>query len=60
MTGEVDYLMRVHVGDFDEFARFIREKLLRHPAVLDVSSSFALDVLKDTTALPLPSARGAG
>ena len=60
MTGEVDYLMRVHVGDFDDFARFIREKLLRHPAVLDVSSSFALDVFKDTTALPLPVVRTAG
>lgn len=56
MTGEVDYLMRVHVTDFDAFARFVGDKLLRHPAVLDVRSSFALDVLKDTTALPVPGA----
>jgi Lrp/AsnC family leucine-responsive transcriptional regulator len=27
--------------------------LLRHPAVLDVKSSFALQRVKDTTALPL-------
>jgi Lrp/AsnC family transcriptional regulator, leucine-responsive regulatory protein len=29
------------------------ETLLRHPAVLDVKSSFALSQIKETTALPL-------
>jgi Lrp/AsnC family leucine-responsive transcriptional regulator len=57
MTGDVDYLLRVHVGTLDDFSRFVQERLLRHPGVLDVRSSFALDVLKDTTALPLPGAR---
>ncbi|MBC7413641.1 MAG: Lrp/AsnC family transcriptional regulator [Herminiimonas sp.] len=53
MTGEMDYLLRVHVGDMQHFSRFMMETLLRHPAVLDVKSSFALQRVKDTTALPL-------
>jgi Lrp/AsnC family leucine-responsive transcriptional regulator len=53
MTGEMDYLLRVHVEDLEHFSRFMMETLLRHPAVLDVKSSFALQRVKDTTALPL-------
>ena len=53
MTGEMDYLLRVHVEDMQHFSRFMMETLLRHPAVLDVKSSFALQKVKDTTALPL-------
>ena len=53
MTGEMDYLLRVHVEDMEHFSRFMMETLLRHSAVLDVKSSFALQRLKDTTALPL-------
>ena len=52
-TGEMDYLLRVHVEDMDHFSRFMMATLLRHPAVLDVKSSFALQRIKDTTALPL-------
>src|SRR4051794_40156718 len=53
MTGEMDYLLRVHVEDMEHFSRFMMETLLRHPAVLDVKSGFALQRIKDTTALPL-------
>ncbi len=53
MTGEMDFLLRVHVEDMEHFSRFVMETLLRHPAVLDVKSSFALQKIKDTTALPL-------
>ena len=53
MTGEMDYLLRVHVEDMEHFSRFMMSTLLRHPAVLDVKSSFALQRIKDTTALPL-------
>lgn len=53
MTGEMDFLLRVHVEDMAHFSRFMMETLLRHSAVLDVKSSFALQRLKDTTALPL-------
>jgi Lrp/AsnC family leucine-responsive transcriptional regulator len=37
----------------EHFSHFMMETLLRHPAVLDVKSSFALKRIKDTTALPL-------
>jgi Lrp/AsnC family leucine-responsive transcriptional regulator len=57
MTGDVDYLLRVHVGTLEDFSRFVQDRLLRHPGVLDVRTSFALDVIKDTTALPLPPTR---
>lgn len=53
MTGEMDYLLRVHVQDMPHFSRFMMDTLLRHPAVLDVKSSFALQKIKETTALPL-------
>lgn len=53
MTGEMDYLLRVHVEDMEHFSRFMMATLLRHPAVLDVKSSFALQRIKYTTALPL-------
>lgn len=53
MTGEMDYLLRVHVEDMEHFSHFMMDTLLKHPAVLDVKSSFALQRIKDTTALPL-------
>lgn len=55
MTGDMDYLLRVHVEDMNHFSRFMMDTLLRHPAVLDVKSSFALQQIKDTTALPVMS-----
>jgi Lrp/AsnC family transcriptional regulator, leucine-responsive regulatory protein len=53
MTGEMDYLLRVYVEDLQHFSRFVMEQLLKQPGVVDVKSSFALDRVKDTTALPL-------
>jgi len=53
MTGEMDYLLRVTTVDLDHYARFVMDKLLKHPSVLDVRSSFMLERIKDTTALPL-------
>jgi Lrp/AsnC family leucine-responsive transcriptional regulator len=49
----MDYLLRVQVADLDHFSRFVLDTLLKHPAVIDVKSSFALDRIKDTTALPI-------
>jgi len=53
-TGDSAYLMRVHVQDLAHFSRFVMDTLLKYPGVLDVRSSFALERIKDTTALPLP------
>lgn len=54
MTGEFDYLLRVHVEDLEHYSRFVMDKLLKQPGVLDVKSNFVLERVKDTTALPLP------
>lgn len=53
MTGDVDYLLRVQVEDLEHYARFIMEKLLKQPGVIDIRSNFVLERIKDTTALPL-------
>jgi len=53
MTGDMDFLLRVHVEYMDHFSRFMMGTLLKHPAVLDVKSSFALQRIKETTAMPL-------
>jgi Lrp/AsnC family leucine-responsive transcriptional regulator len=59
MTGDMDYLLRVHVEDLAHFSRFVMDQVMRHPAVVDVRSSFALQRIKETTALPLPAISGA-
>lgn len=53
LTGDMDYLLRVQVADLEHFSRFVMESLLKHPGVLDVKSSFVLEEVKETTALPL-------
>jgi Lrp/AsnC family leucine-responsive transcriptional regulator len=53
LTGDMDYLLRVQVEDLDHFSRFVMNSLLKHPGVLDVKSSFVLEEVKETTALPL-------
>jgi Lrp/AsnC family leucine-responsive transcriptional regulator len=56
LTGDMDYLLRVQVADLDHFSKFVMESLLKHPGVLDVKSSFVLEEVKETTALPLAAA----
>jgi Lrp/AsnC family leucine-responsive transcriptional regulator len=53
MTGDMDYLLRVHVEDLEHFSRFLMDHLLKQTGVIDVKSNFVLDRFKDTTALPL-------
>ena len=55
MSGEVDYLLRVVVPDMAAYDRFYR-KLITNVQLTDVSSSFAMEEIKYTTALPLPEA----
>ncbi len=52
MSGQIDYLMRVVVPDIDEFDKFYK-RLISVADIHDVSSSFAMERLKYTTALPL-------
>ncbi|KAA0997612.1 Lrp/AsnC family transcriptional regulator [Paraburkholderia panacisoli] len=53
MTGEMDYLLRVQVEDMAHFSRFMQDHLLHHPSVIDVKTSFSLEKIKETTALPI-------
>ena len=58
LTGDMDYLLRVQVEGLDHFSRFVMDSLLKHPGVLDVKSSFVLEEVKETTALPLSHLTG--
>lgn len=55
MSGEVDYLLRVVVPDIARYDEFYR-KLISRIELSDVSSSFAMEQIKYTTALPLDHA----
>ncbi|MBH1963338.1 MAG: Lrp/AsnC family transcriptional regulator [Comamonadaceae bacterium] len=52
MSGENDYLLRVVVPDIKGYDAVYR-RLIRDVELFDVSSSFAMEQLKYTTALPL-------
>ena len=52
MSGDIDYLMRVVVPDIAGYDA-VYKKLIREIELFDVSSSFAMEQLKYTTALPL-------
>ncbi len=52
MSGDVDYLLRVVVPDIAGYDA-VYKKLIKSVELTDVSSSFAMEKLKSTTALPL-------
>jgi len=52
MSGDVDYLLRVVVPDIAGYDG-VYKRLIRGIELFDVSSSFAMEQLKYTTALPL-------
>lgn len=53
LTGEMDYLLRVHVQDMEHYAYFVLETLLKHESVDDVKSSFVLAQIKPFAGLAL-------
>ena len=52
VTGEYDYLLRVIVTDIGSFDRFYK-RLIEQTDLSDITSSFAMEQIKYTTALPL-------
>ena len=52
MAGDTDYLLRVVVPDIAAYDR-VYKKLIQGSELADVSSSFAMEQIKYTTALPL-------
>lgn len=55
MSGDVDYLLKVQVGSIADYDA-VYKRLIRTARLTDVSSTFAMEELKHTTALPLPPA----
>ena len=53
LTGDMDYLLRVVVRDMHHYRSFVMDTLLKHPSVEDCKTSFVLDTVKTTTALPV-------
>ena len=54
MAGEVDYMLRVAVPDMAEFDAFYKRLIAAVP-LKNVTSRFAMERLKHTTAYPLPA-----
>ena len=52
MSGQVDYLLRVVVPDIEAYDRFYK-RLISKIELTNVSSAFAMEQIKYTTALPL-------
>ncbi|MBB3291699.1 Lrp/AsnC family transcriptional regulator [Mitsuaria sp. BK045] len=52
MSGDVDYLLRVVVPDIAAYDQ-VYKRLIHNTELFDVSSSFAMEEIKFTTALPL-------
>jgi Lrp/AsnC family transcriptional regulator len=57
MSGEVDYLLRIVVPDIEAYDN-VYKRLITVAALHDVSSSFAMEFIKCTTALPVTYADG--
>ena len=52
MAGDVDYMLRVLVPDMDAYDRFYK-KLIADTSLSDVTSRFAMERIKQTTAVPI-------
>ncbi|MDA1075307.1 MAG: Lrp/AsnC family transcriptional regulator [Proteobacteria bacterium] len=52
MSGDIDYLLKVIVRDIEDYDR-VYKKLISVAPMHDVSSSFAMERIKSSTALPL-------
>jgi Lrp/AsnC family transcriptional regulator len=55
MAGDVDYMLRVVVPDIQGYDTFYK-KLIAAVPLTNVTSRFAMEKIKSTTALPIPPA----
>jgi len=53
LTGEADYLLRVHCADLAALNRLVQQVLLPHPAVSRVQSQIVLERIKPDAPLPV-------
>ncbi len=52
MSGELDYILRIRVQNVKSYDDFYQRLIARVP-IADISASFVMEDLKDTTALPI-------
>lgn len=52
MTGDLDYVLRVRVADVPAYDAFYK-RLTARISVSDISASFVMEEIKETTAIPL-------
>lgn len=52
MSGDLDYVLRVRVSDVRSYDQFYQRLISKVP-IAEVSASFVMEDIKDTTALPL-------
>ncbi|MBD3663295.1 Lrp/AsnC family transcriptional regulator [Sulfitobacter aestuariivivens] len=52
MTGDLDYLIRARVADMADYDR-LYQRLIKKVPLSDVSASFVMEEIKETTHLPL-------
>lgn len=57
MSGEWDYMLRVVVSDIAAYDRFYKKLISSTEGLVDISSNFAMEQIKYTTALPLTFCR---
>jgi Lrp/AsnC family transcriptional regulator len=55
LSGDTDYLLKVQISDIRAYDAFYK-RLIKSAKLTDVSSSFSMEEIKQTTALPLPDA----
>lgn len=52
MSGQIDFMLKVLLRDMEDYRDFYK-RLIEAVELLDVSTSFAFETLKETTELPL-------
>jgi len=52
MSGDLDYVLRVQVADVPDYDRFYK-RLISMVPVRDISASFVMENIKDSTAVPV-------
>lgn len=52
MAGEIDYLLKIRVADMKAYDR-VYKRLIERVRLVDVSAAFAMEEIKNSTAIPL-------
>ncbi|MEP5938384.1 MAG: Lrp/AsnC family transcriptional regulator [Erythrobacter sp.] len=54
MAGDIDYMLVLQVRDIGDYDRIYQRLISKVPSLSDVSASFSMERMKQTTALPRP------